>query len=198
MTRVILASGSPTRRDILRNAGVDAETLVPGVDEDEVKASMRSEGAPVEAVADTLATLKAIRVSSAHPDVLVVGADQMLECDGKWFDKPGDIAAARNNLISLRGQSHDLVTAAVVARNGSTIWQTTDRATLTMRDFSDEFLDGYIDANGDDLLGSVGCYRLEGTGAQLFTSVRGDFFTILGLPILPLLEFLREHGVVVK
>lgn len=194
--RIILASGSTTRRDMLRNAGIDAEAIVPGVDEDEIKASMKAAGANVEAVADSLATLKAVRVSAAHTDALVIGADQMLECRGEWFDKPHSMEAARANLSSLRGQSHDLVTAAVVAKNGSAIWRTTDRATLTMRDFSDAFLSHYLRTCGDDVLGSVGCYRLEGPGAQLFTSVRGDFFTVLGLPLLPLLAFLRDSRAV--
>lgn len=194
--RIILASGSVTRRDMLRNAGIEAEAIVPGVDEAEIKESLKTEGASVEEVADTLATLKAVRVSASHTDALVIGADQMLECGGAWFDKPNSIDAARQNLASLRGLSHDLVTAAVVARNGSAIWRTSDRATLTMRAFSDEFLDQYLDSCGADVLGSVGCYRLEGIGAQLFTSVRGDFFTILGLPLMPLLAFLREQKVV--
>ena len=194
MTYIVLASGSRTRRDMLRNAGVEVKAIAPGVDEDEIKASMGADGAPVNAVADTLAELKAMRVSATQPGALVIGADQMLECDGALFDKPPTIEAARDNLKRLRGRNHDLVTSAVVALNGSRIWHHRDRATLAMRDFSDEFLDRYLADAGDDVLGSVGCYRLEGPGAQLFTSVRGDFFTILGLPLLPLLDFLRVRG----
>src|SRR5690606_10859737 len=122
------------------------------------------------------------------------GADRMLACAGRWFGKPADRAAARAQLLALRGRTHDLVTAAVVLRDGTRLWQHVERASLTMRPVSDAFVESYLAALGDDAMRSVGAYQLEGLGAQLFARVEGDFFTILGLPLLPLLDFLRGHG----
>ncbi|WP_456152001.1 Maf family protein [Azospirillum argentinense] len=195
---VVLASGSRTRAEMLERAGVRV-TLVPAaVDEEEIKLAARAEGAPVEDVAEALAELKAQRVTRKHPGALVIGADQMLECEGRWFDKPADRDAARVQLQDLRGKMHRLVSCAVVIRDGERLWHHVDRARLTMRPFSDAFLDSYLNAAGDDVLGSVGAYHLEGLGAQLFHRVDGDFFTILGLPLLPLLGFLRVHGVIAE
>ncbi len=192
---LVLASGSRTRAAMLEQAGVSAVLDKPLVDEDEVKAAGRAEGVPAEAVAEALAELKAQRITRRHPGALVVGADQMLECEGRWFDKPADRAAARAQLLDLRGKTHRLVSCAVVVRDGERIWHKVDSARLTMRNFSESFLDDYLDRVGDDVLHSVGAYQLEGLGAQLFQRVEGDFFTILGLPLLPLLGFLRVHGV---
>lgn len=194
--RVVLASASRTRLTLLEKAGVAAEAVAAGIDEAAIKASMHAEGATAGDVAEALAELKAQRVGRGRAGALVLGVDQMLDCNGVWFDKPADREHARANLAALRGRRHLLVTSAVVIRNGSRIWHHTDSAELEMRPFSDAFLDWYLTAIGDDGLESVGCYRLEGLGAQLFASVRGDFFTILGLPLLPLLGFLRSHGVV--
>jgi septum formation protein len=199
MTALILASGSVTRARLLREAGIAIETVKPNVDEDEIKASYRAEGADVEDTAIALADLKAGAVSRRLPSqagIHVLGSDQMLECDGTWFDKPAGRIAARAQLIALRGKSHHLVSAAVLLKDGQRIWHHVDRAELTMRDFSDAFVDDYLDRAGDAVLGSVGAYHLEGLGAQLFARVRGDFFTILGLPLLPVLAILREHGMV--
>ena len=192
---LVLASGSRTRAAMLEQAGVSAVLDKPLVDEDEVKAAGRAEGVPAEAVAEALAELKAQRITRRHPGALVVGADQMLECEGRWFDKPADRAAARAQLLDLCGKTHRLVSCAVVVRDGERIWHKVDSARLTMRNFSESFLDDYLDRVGDDVLHSVGAYQLEGLGAQLFQRVEGDFFTILGLPLLPLLGFLRVHGV---
>ncbi|PWC32257.1 Maf family protein [Azospirillum sp. TSO35-2] len=192
---LVLASGSRTRAEMLERAGLTATLDKPLVDEEEVKLAGRAEGVSAEAVAETLAELKAQRVTRRHPGALVIGADQMLECDGVWFDKPTDRAAARTQLLALRGKTHQLVSCAVVVRDGARMWHKVDRARLAMRDFSDAFLDDYLDRVGDDVLHSVGAYQLEGLGAQLFQRVEGDFFTILGLPLLPLLGFLRVHGV---
>jgi septum formation protein len=126
----------------------------------------------------------------------VIGADQILDIGGRWFDKPESRADARRQLLELRGKTHELVSASVVALNGSRIWADHDIAYLTMRDFSDAFLDDYLERTGDAVLGSVGAYHYEGLGAQLFDRVTGDYYTILGLPLLRLLEFLRGHGVV--
>ncbi|KAA0580260.1 septum formation protein Maf [Azospirillum sp. B21] len=192
---LVLASGSRTRAAMLEQAGVSAILDKPLIDEDEVKAAGRAEGVPADAVAEALAELKAQRITRRHPGALVVGADQMLECEGRWFDKPADRAAARAQLLDLRGKTHRLVSCAVVVRNGERMWHKVDSARLTMRNFTEDFLDDYLDRVGDDVLHSVGAYQLEGLGAQLFQRVEGDFFTILGLPLLPLLGFLRVHGV---
>ena len=193
---LILASASTSRVAILRQAGLAITQDVAGVDEDLVKLSLRAEGADATHVAITLADLKAQQVSRRHPGAFVIGADQMLECNGVWFDKPPDIDHARAHLMSLRGRKHDLITAAVVVRDGARVWQHVERATLTMRPISDAFIESYLQTVGADVCGTVGAYRLEGLGAQLFTRVDGDFFTILGLPLLPLLDFLRGHGIV--
>ncbi|AWJ88476.1 septum formation protein Maf [Azospirillum baldaniorum] len=195
---VVLASGSRTRAEMLERAGVRVTLAPAAVDEEEIKLAARAEGAPVEDVAEALAELKAQRVTRKHPGALVIGADQMLECEGRWFDKPADRDAARAQLQDLRGKTHRLVSCAVVIRDGERLWHHVDRARLTMRPFSDAFLDSYLNAAGDDVLGSVGAYHLEGLGAQLFHRVDGDFFTILGLPLLPLLGFLRVHGVIAE
>ena len=183
------------RAAMLEQAGVTAILDKPLVDEDEVKAAGRAEGVSADIVAEALAELKAQRITRRHPGALVVGADQMLECEGRWFDKPADRAAARAQLLDLRGKTHRLVSCAVVVRNGERMWHQIDSARLTMRNFSEAFLDDYLDRVSDDVLHSVGAYQLEGLGAQLFHRVEGDFFTILGLPLLPLLGFLRVHGV---
>lgn len=193
---LVLASASASRSSILRQAGLSITQEAAGVDEDMVKQSLRSEGADAAHVALTLADLKAQHISRRFPDAFVIGADQMLECNDVWFDKPPDIAHARGHLEALRGKTHELITAAVVVRAGARIWQHVDRASLTMRPFSDAFIDDYLATVGEEVCSTVGAYRLEGIGAQLFSRVEGDFFTILGLPLLPLLDFLRGHGIV--
>lgn len=193
---VVLASGSKTRAEMLQRAGVRVTLAPAAVDEEEIKLAARAEGIGVDEVAETLAELKAQRVTRKHPGALVVGADQMLECDGRWFDKPAGRDAAREQLKDLRGKTHRLVSCAVVVRDGERLWHQVDRARLAMRPFSDAFLESYLDQAGDGVLHSVGAYQLEGLGAQLFQRVDGDFFTILGLPLLPLLGFLRVHGVI--
>jgi len=198
MRDVILASTSRTRGMILTNAGVAFTAIAPGVDEDTIKASLRAEGASAAEAAEALAEVKAIRLSGRHHDALVIGADQMLVSEDRWYDKPTDRAAARRQLQELRGKSHQLVTSAVVMLGGQRIWHHVERATLTMRPFSEAFLDLYLDQAGEDILSSVGAYQLEGMGAQLFSKVEGDHFVILGLPLLPLLDFLRVHGVLTQ
>lgn len=194
MNRLILASKSAARRAVLEGAGVPFETAVAGVDEDAVKAALLAEGSTPREVADALAELKAIRISRGRPD-LVVGADQTLELDGRLYDKVDTLDAARERLKALRGRTHRLHSAVVVAKEGAPIWREAATATLVMRDFSDAFLEGYLAAEGEAALGSVGCYRLEGPGAQLFSRIEGDYFAILGLPLLGLLDLLRRHEV---
>lgn len=190
---VILASKSAARRAVLDGAGVTYEATVAGVDEEAVKAAMLAEGASPRDVADALAELKAVKVSRARPG-LVIGADQTLEFEGGLYDKAETVTAARDRLTALRGKPHRLHSAVVVARDGQPIWREMATATLTMRDFSDGFLDDYLAREGEAALGSVGCYRLEGPGAQLFAKIEGDYFAILGLPLLGLLDLLRRHG----
>lgn len=195
MPKLILASGSATRHAMLRGAGVPFDAVVPRVDEGSVKAAMKNDGASPGEVAEALAELKATRVGNKHPEALVVGCDQMLACEGLWYDKPHDLAAAEAQLRGLRGRTHDLVTSAVVVLEGRRIWHHTETARLTMRPFSDDFLAEYLDAVGEAATQSVGGYQLEGAGAQLFTRVTGDYFVILGMPLLPLMDVLRNHGV---
>jgi septum formation protein len=195
-TPVILASGSAVRARLLSEAGVAFRRVVAAVDEAELKTTLKAEGATAAMAAETLAELKAQRVSRRHPDALVIGADQILDCGGEWFDKPADPAAARAALVKLRGRSHVLHSAVAVVRGGDRLWHRNEHATLLMRDFGDAFLDAYLEAVGPAALQSVGAYQLEGLGGQLFARIDGDYFTILGLPLLPLLDFLRNHGVV--
>ena len=191
---LVLASGSATRARLLADAGLPILVDPAAVDEEEIRTSFQAEGRDADACAAALAEAKAKRVSARHTGALVLGADQILECGGRWLEKPRDPEAARAQLTLLRGKRHTLITAAAVVRNGALLWHTIDRAQLTMRAFTDGFLDDYVAAGGEDLLGSVGGYQLEGLGAQLFGRVEGDFFSILGLPLLPLLDFLRGHG----
>lgn len=195
MTRLILASSSKARHSMLTNAGVTCEAIASMIDEDGYKQSMKAEGANAAEAAETLAEMKALRMYRQQPDGIIIAADQMLECNGIWFDKPRDRDNTRAQLLALRGKTHQLVSAAVIYKEGSRIWGTIDTAHLTMRNFSDEWLEDYLDATGNEIYDCVGGYQLEGIGAQLFTEVRGDYFTVLGLPLLPLIGFLRDHGI---
>jgi len=195
-TSLILASASTARAQILRNAGLALRIDPAVIDEAEVKAAFRAEGATAAACATALAEAKAERVSRRHPGALVIGADQLLVAGNAWFDKPASRDEAREQLAALRGRTHELVSAICVARDGAILWHETDTPRLHMREFSNAFLERYLDAAGDAVFACVGAYRLEDIGAHLFSKIDGDFFSILGLPLLPLLEFLRGHGVV--
>ena len=195
---LILATASAARRAVLAAAGLRFTAEAAAVDEAAIKESARAEGIPPGEAAMLLAEAKAQRIARRHPEALVIGADQLLVCDGRWFDKPPDMAAARAQLLALRGRPHELMTAMVCWRGGQRVWQHLARPRLTMRDFSEEFLDAYLAAEGEAVLGSVGAYRLEGIGVQLFDAVEGEHSAILGLPLLPLLGFLRQHGVLIR
>ncbi|MBY0431073.1 MAG: Maf family protein [Rhodospirillales bacterium] len=194
MNRLVLASGSRTRLEMLRRAGVSCEVDPPAVDEAALRASLRAEGADVAGVAEALAELKAMRIARRHPGALVLGADQMLECGGVWHEKPADRRAARQQLLALRGKTHMLVTVAVLVKDEQRIWHDVDRARMVMRPFTEAFLDWYLETAGDAVCASVGAYQVEGLGAQLFARIEGDQTTILGLPLMPVLDMLRVHG----
>jgi septum formation protein len=190
---ITLASGSASRRALLAGAGIDAASIKPNVDEDAAKAAMRGEGMSVRDQAMQLAELKAIKVSARTPG-LVIGGDQMLSLENEAFDKPADLDAARDHLRRLSGKTHSLETAIVVCENGTPVWRHMARPRLTVRPLSDAFIDSYVARVGEALLSTVGAYQLEGLGAQLFTKIEGDYFSILGLPLLPLLDYFRIRG----
>jgi septum formation protein len=192
---VILASASRVRATMLQAAGVPVEVVPARVDESELKMALRGQGAEPADVAIALAELKALQVSRGRPGRLVLGADQMLDCDSAWFDKPENPQAARDQLLALSGRKHRLTVAAVLARDGARIWHHAAAAQLTMRGFTETFLDGYLAEAGEAVLGSVGAYQLEGLGAQMFERIEGDYFVILGLPLLAVLDILREQNV---
>ena len=196
-TGLILASQSPARRAMLEAAGVPHEAMAPGVDEETLKAALKADGLDARALADALAEFKATKLSLRFSQRLVLGCDQLLVLDDSMLlDKPADRAEAVEQLRSLRGRTHRLISAAVVCQAGVAVWRHVDVAKLQMRDFSDAFLDSYLDAEWPAIGGCVGGYRLEGMGAQLFARIDGSHFTILGLPLLPLLDWLRVRGVV--
>jgi septum formation protein len=194
---LILASASSSRRNLLAAAGLRFEIEPARVDEGAVKRAARADGRGAAGAALALADLKAARVADQNPTALVIGADQILVCDGAWFDKPEDQVAARAQLATLRGRSHTLATAVVCHRGAARVWHHLAEPRLTMRDFSDAFLDAYLAAEGDAVTSTVGAYRLEERGAHLFNQVDGDHAAILGLPLLPLLCFLRHHGLLI-
>lgn len=193
---IVLASASASRVALLRAAGVPFTSQPASIDEAAIKDSMRAAGATAAAVAESLAELKAKRISSRTPDDLVIGADQMLNQGADWFDKPEDRAGARRQLQALRGKTHILTSAVVVVEGGAAIWRHVASARLAMRNLSDGFIEDYLDGAGATVIHSVGAYQLEGMGAQLFDRIDGDYFCILGLPLLPLLGFLRQRQVI--
>ncbi|MDI1280309.1 nucleoside triphosphate pyrophosphatase [Brevundimonas sp.] len=191
--RLILASGSTARRDMLAGANVPFTVRPADVDETALKSGLTHVD-PAE-LALELARAKALDVSRHDPEAWVLGADQTLAFDGGMVSKAPSLAAARTRLATMRGRAHQLHSGAALARDGRLVWSGVDTATLTMRDFSDAFLDAYLAAEGEALLACVGAYRLEGMGSQLFDSVDGDYFTVLGLPLWPVLAELRRVGV---
>ncbi len=192
---LVLASASPFRRRLLEAAGVAFRVAPAHVDETAIKRNLASKVGPA-AVAEAVAAAKAEAVSARFPGDLVVGADQVLALGDTLFDKPGDLAAARAQLERLRGKTHRQFTAVVLAQGGRVTWRAGDSATLTMRDFSDAFLEAYLARCGATLGEIAGAYEIEGVGIQLFERVEGDYFTIIGLPLVPLLAELRARGVI--
>lgn len=195
---LILASGSSARAALLTAAGVEFEVLLARIDESAVKEALGAEGAPARDIASALAELKARRVGARRAGRLTLGADQILVCDGRLFDKPADRAEAAEHLRTLRGKTHQLLSAAVICEGETPVWRHVGQAKLTMRPFTDAFLDAYLDREGEAVLSTVGAYRLEGLGAQLFQRVDGDYFSILGLPLLEVLGFLRARGSLIE
>jgi len=201
LKRVVLASASKTRLDLLAAAGLEVEAVPSGLDERAVIAAIAADdtdGLPPADVAAVLAAAKAETVSEMRPGEIVIGADQTLEFDGDLFVKPETIEEARSNLLRLRGKTHLLHAAVSIVRDGESLWSGLETAALTMREFTPQFLGRYSVAAGSDMLESVGSYRIEGLGMQLFDRIEGDHTTILGLPMLPVLTELRKLGVVDK
>jgi septum formation protein len=193
--RIVLASKSASRAAVLKAAGLEFTQVSSGVDEDAIKASLRAEGASVAKQADLLAETKALKVSISHEGV-VLGCDQMLDLDGQAFDKAATRDEAREILKRLRGKTHVLQSAIVACVEGAAVWRHLAQPRLRMRTFSDQFLEAYLDALGDRAFESVGCYQVEGRGAQLFDRIEGDYFSILGMPLLPLMQWLRDRGTI--
>jgi len=195
-TEIILASASPTRRLLLERAGVPHSVEPSRIDEDELKASLRSEGASAIGISEVLAEAKAMYVSRKAPGALVLGADQVLAVGQKTLDKPVDRADALKQLKSLRGRRHELISYAVIVCDGVRIWHAVDRAKLTVRpNATDGFLDSYLDTAREDVFNGPGGYRVESLGVQLFSKIEGAHYTILGLPLLALLDYLRMNGI---
>ncbi|WP_208976001.1 Maf family protein [Pseudovibrio exalbescens] len=198
MKELILASGSAVRASLLKNAGLSFEVDPAKVDERALEEPMLQGGASPSEIAQELARAKALDVSAHRPGKLVIGADQVLDFEGQRLTKPENLEAARRQLVAFSGKVHSLHSAVCVAHDGQVVWETISTAELSVRELSSAFLDEYIDRAGEKILSSVGAYQLESLGVQLFDRIEGDYFTVLGLPLLPLLDFLRSEGAVLK
>ena len=192
--RIILASASEIRATMLRNAGLDFNVRPGRVDEEAIRNSLEAEGASARDLADTLAEMKARKVSERDMDALVIGADQVLECEGRIFAKPQTQDDAREQLKFLRGKTHRLLSAAVACEGGTPIWRQVGTVRLTMHEVSDAMVEDYLNRNWESIRYAVGCYKIEEEGVRLFARIEGDFFHILGLPLIELLTWLRIHG----
>ncbi|WP_274626879.1 Maf-like protein [Arvimicrobium flavum] len=193
---IILASGSPFRRQLLENAGLKFTVVRPEIDERAVEAPLEASGATPEDVAQVLAEAKALDVSERHPGALVIGSDQTLSLGDRVFHKPKDMEGAREHLLALSGNTHQLNSAVAIVKDGETLWRHVDVAQMTMRKLEPAFIGRHLASVGAKALGSVGAYQIEGEGIQLFEKVVGDHFTIVGLPLLALLSKLRELGAI--
>ncbi|APX13115.1 Maf family protein [Tateyamaria omphalii] len=195
-TPIVLASGSSIRAQLLRNAGVPFDAMAPRVDEDAIKDALIAEGAPPRDVADALAEMKARKVADKVPGAMVIGCDQVLAFDGQILSKPSDPEEATDQLRAMRGERHMLLSAAVIYHEGKPIWRHVGQVRLRMRQVSDGYLNDYMARNWDDIRHSVGAYQLEAEGVRLFHSIEGDYFNVLGMPLLELLAFLTLRGVI--
>lgn len=193
---LVLASGSTIRQRLLTAAGVPFSVLLPRVDEDLIRAALLGEGAKPRDMADMLAEAKARKVAERNSDRFVLGCDQILELEGAVLSKPKDIDDARGQLALMRGKTHRLWSAAVIYHEAKPVWRVVTGAKMTMRNLSDAYLDDYLSRNWEGIRSSVGCYKLEEEGARLFSVVEGDYFTVLGLPLLPVLGYLADRGLV--
>ena len=194
--KLTLASRSPIRAKLLQQAGIEFDAVTALVDEEMMKASMRAEQAPHRDIVDKLAEIKASKVSQKYPENFVLGCDQILSFNGEIFSKPKSKNALRDQLLALKCSRHELLSAAVIYRNAKPIWRFVGTAHLTMRDFSETFLDNYIEQNWKSVENCVGGYQIEADGIQLFQRVEGDYFSILGMPLLEILNFLTVRGVI--
>ncbi|MDF3415003.1 septum formation protein Maf [Sulfitobacter sp. M57] len=191
---LILASGSAIRTKLLTQAGVDHEVQVPRIDEQLIKESLIADNAPPRDVADTLAEMKARKISEKNPGALVLGCDQVLDHNGTLLSKPASPDDALSQLKALRGDRHSLLSAAVICEDGQPVWRHVGQVRLRMRDASDDYLADYLSRNWDSIRHSVGCYKLEEEGVRLFSNIEGDYFTVLGMPLLELLNHLTLRG----
>ncbi|NBE07307.1 Maf family protein [Paragemmobacter ruber] len=194
MTRLILASASTIRHDLLRRAGIAVEAMAARVDEEQIRAALEAEGAKPRDVADTLAEMKARKLAERHGDAVVIGCDQVLEFEGEVWGKADSPDAARAQLRRLRGKEHKLISAVVLYEREKPVWRHVGEVRLTMRPFTDDYLDEYLARNWDEIRHCVGGYQLEGEGVRLMARVEGDFFSVLGLPLVPLLTYLGQRG----
>lgn len=196
MTALILASSSEIRQTLLRQAGIAFKAHAARIDETEITAAMVGDGSTTRDIADALAEFKARKIAAKHPDAMVIGCDQVLEFRGTLLSKPGDLEDAISQLIMLRGQQHKLLSAIVVYENQEPVWRHVGQVRLLMRDLSDDYIAKYMSRNWPGISDSVGSYKLEEEGSRLFSRIEGDYFTVLGLPLLELIGFLIQRGVI--
>lgn len=195
-SELILASASASRQMLMRNAGLRFSSIPAAIDERAIDARLEAAGATPETIALELAKAKAVAVSRLYPDDYVIGSDQTMSLGSRIYHKAKDMAEAHANLLSLSGKTHRLNCGIAIAKNGEIVWEAVSLAEMTVRDLSPGYISRYLERAGSQVLSSVGAYQLEGEGIQLFTSIDGDYFTILGLPLLPLLKKLRELGLI--